>query len=291
MKAKSIRKILGIALALALGASALRAEVDEVLPLHIAAAGFAKSDTKGKLSAGPLIDYLQAGLGRPVRMISYPGYNDVLVTLGGGGIDLAILPPIVNLHATEAGLSRPLAYGIYPTGTYTYRAYVLARKDDPKIKDVKDLKGQKIAFVDMSSASGYVFPKLALQEAGVGPKDVVDVFAGNHPAALKALDSGQVAAAAVYELLFHPSNVDRKDLANYRILATTDPVAAEAVVATNTCKAADAEKVRDLLLSYHARRTEKKEWSEGRYIGFIPADPFVLAGVRRSYHRLIPDAH
>ena len=52
--------VLTALLALAAGA---HAEVEEVMPIRIGAAGFAKSDTKGKLSAGPLIDYLQAGLG------------------------------------------------------------------------------------------------------------------------------------------------------------------------------------------------------------------------------------
>lgn len=281
--------ILALLIGLTSSTSSLRSEVEEVKPIKIGLAGFAKSDAKGKLSARPLVDYLQAGLGRPVQIISYPGYSDVMVTLGNGGIELALLPPVVNLHATDAGLSKPLAYGIYATGTYTYRAYVVARKDDPKIKDIKDLKGQKVAFVDVNSASGYVWPKITMRDNGVEPKEVEDVFAGNHPAALKSLESGQVAAAAVYELLFHPSNVEPKNLANYRVLATTDPVAAEAVVATDRLKPADAAKVRDLLLSYHARRNEKKEWAEGRYIGFVPADPFVLAGVRRTYRRLIPE--
>lgn len=274
---------------LALLAGAACAEVEELLPIRIGFAGFSKSDAKGKLSARPVIDYLQAGLGRPVQIVSYPGYSDVMVTLGNGGLELALLPPVVNLHATDAGLSKPLAYGIYSTGTYTYRAHILARKDDPKIKTIKDLKGQKVAFVDVNSASGYVWPKITMRDQGLDPKDVEDVFAGNHPGALKALDAGQTAGAAVYELLFHPSNVDPKKLENYRVLATTDPVAAEAIVATDKLKAADAAKVRDLLLSYHARRNEKKEWADGRYIGFVPADPFVLAGVRRTYRRLIPE--
>lgn len=274
--------------ALGLFSGPAAAELEEVLPIRMAAAGYTKNDPKYKLSAGPLVDYLSRGLGKPVRLVSYPGYNDVLVTLGSGGIDLAILPPIVNLHATDAGLSRPLAYGIYPTGTYTYRAYILARKRG-KIASVKDLKGKKLGFVDINSASGYVFPKLALLDAGLEPKEVTDVFCGSHPGTLKALESGQVDAAAVYELLFHPADGGTRKVEDYRVLATTDPIPAEAIVAASRLSTADADKVRDLLLSFHARRSENPRWKEGRYIGFIPADPFVLAGVRRSYRRLVPE--
>lgn len=275
-------------LGLALAPLAVRAadSAAPLAPLKIAAAGNLKNDPKIMLSVGPLVDYLQAGLGRPVQLENFPGYDDVLGKLGAGGFDLAILPPVVNMHATEKKLSRPLAFGIYPSGRYTYVAYILARKGDPKIKTLSDLKGQKVGFVDASSASGFVYPKQALIAAGIRPKDVEDVFCGNHLEALKALESGKVAAAAVYELLFDPATGSGKKLADYDVLATTKPIPAEAIVAASHLAAATADSVQDLLFSFYARRSEKPAWQEGRFIGFIPPDPFVLTGVKQAFDQL-----
>jgi phosphonate transport system substrate-binding protein len=271
-------------------ACAAHAETEAPRPLTLAAAGYLKSDPRFKMSAQPLVEYLSEGLKRPVRLKLYPGYNDVLVQLGSGEIDLAILPPIVNLQAHDADLAKPLAYGVYPSGTYTYRAYLLARKADPKVQSVRDLTGRKIAFVDLYSASGYVYPKLLLSENGVDPKSVVDVFRGNHVAALQALDAGEVDAAAVYELLWQSKSAAVKPLSRYRVLATTDPIPAEAIAATPRLDPAIAAQVQKLLLSFYHRRNEKKAWRDGRYAGFIPADPFVLAGVRDAYRRLVPES-
>lgn len=272
-------KVLWLLLALAVTASAAE-------PLKIAAAGNLKNDPKIQLSVGPLVDYLKAGLGREVVLENFPGYEDVLGKLEKNEFELAILPPIVNMHATERKLSKPLGFGIYPTGRYTYVAYLLARKDDKTVQALSDLKGKKVGFVDASSASGYVYPRQALKEKSIGAKDVEEVFCGNHLEALKALEAGKVDAAAVYELLFDPATGSGKKLEDYQILATTKPIPAEAIAATPKLSAEDAAKITDLLLSFYARRTEKPGWQTGRFIGFTPPDPFILTGVKQAYDQL-----
>jgi phosphonate transport system substrate-binding protein len=271
-------------------APAASAPADGERPLKLGTAGRMKADPRFRLSAAPLAAYLSAELKRPVRLVMYPGYNDIVVPLASGDLDLAILPPLVHLHAHETLATRALAYGIYPTGRFTYRAHVLARLDDAAVRQPSDLKGLKVAFVDPLSASGYVYPKLALASRGLGAKEVEDVFCGSHLDALRALDAGQVAAAAVYELLFERADAAARKLSDYRVLVTTDPIPSEAVVAASRLDPATAASIQDLLLRFYARARTSAAYRSGRYIGFIPPDPSVLARLRADHARAVSES-
>jgi phosphonate transport system substrate-binding protein len=257
-------------------------------PLRIGAVGYIKADTRN--SVAPVLKYLEKGLARPIRLTMYRGYNDAIVEIAAGHLDLAILPPIVHLHVHDTLGTRPLGYGIYPTGQFSYKAVILARKDDKSVTSLKDLKGKPVGFVDLFSASGYVYPKLMLAEAGIDAKSVQDRFFGNHLDALKALDAGQVAAAATYELVFQEAKTPIKPMSEYTLLASSDPIPSEALVATKNLDPAVADKVKDLLLSFYARREEDPAYAGGLYLGFIPPDPSVLTGIRSAYHRVVPEA-
>jgi phosphonate transport system substrate-binding protein len=66
---------------------------------------------------------------------------------------------------------------------------------------VQDLKGKKFAFVDPTSASGYLYPTDYLYKQGITkPKEFFAdvVFAGAHDKVVGAVYSGQVDAGAVY---------------------------------------------------------------------------------------------
>ena len=61
-----------------------------------------------------------------------------------------------------------------------YFAEVFVRKDSD-IKSIADLKGKKIAFVDPSSASGYIYAGAMLKDAGIDlEKDIQYQFSGGH---------------------------------------------------------------------------------------------------------------
>lgn len=261
---------------------------DAERPLHIGAVGYVKSETRNSIA--PLLKYLERGLKRGIRLTMYTSYNDAIVQIAGGHLDLAILPPIVHLHVHDTLGTKALGYGVYHTGQFSYRAILLARKDDDSVKKLKDLKGKKVAFVDLFSASGYVYPKLMLADAGVNVKSVSDQFFGNHIDALKALDAGQVAAAATYELVFNEAKGKVKPLSDYKVLAESEPIPSEAVVAGQHLDQAIQDKVKDLLLSFYARRGEDPAYAGGQYSAFIPPDPSLLTNVRAAYHRAVPEA-
>jgi len=71
-------------------------------------------------------------------------------------------------------------------GTY-WTMYVVPR--DSEIQELADLEGKKWAYPDAGSTSGYLVPKVMLDEAGITPGEVLE--AGGHPQAVRAVYTGE----------------------------------------------------------------------------------------------------
>lgn len=80
-------------------------------------------------------------------------------------------------------------------GLATYQSQFLARADS-KIKNLKDLAGKKMAFVDPASTSGYLLPMKTLKDRHIEPKQTV--FAMKHDSVVSMIYQRQVDAGATY---------------------------------------------------------------------------------------------
>ncbi|MBC8144535.1 MAG: phosphonate ABC transporter ATP-binding protein, partial [bacterium] len=67
-------------------------------------------------------------------------------------------------------------------------------------RTLADLKGKTVAWVDPTSASGHLFPKAALIEAGIDPEKhfAQQTFAGGHDAVILSVINGTIASGATY---------------------------------------------------------------------------------------------
>lgn len=79
-------------------------------------------------------------------------------------------------------------------GSTKYRSQILAKKG--RFKNVKELDGKKIAFVDPASMSGYILPFRFLKESGVKAGETV--FAMKHDNVVSMIYQGQVDAGATF---------------------------------------------------------------------------------------------
>lgn len=89
-------------------------------------------------------------------------------------------------------------------GSSTYQSQIIT-KADSKIKKVEDLAGKKMAFVEPSSASGYLLPLKTLKDKNIEPKETV--FAGKHDNVVSMVYQGQVDAGATF---YSPPSKDDK---------------------------------------------------------------------------------
>jgi len=142
-------------------------------------------------------------------------YSAVLRALGSGNAEIAETGPFaaalgVKGDQCEIALQRK-AYG-----TWDYYS-VIVTKPDSGIESLSDLKGKKIAFADMTSASGSLYPLYMLKQAGLSigqaPRSDegadFDATWSNHAAAFESMMNGQADAAGVGRFIAYNPEDDK----------------------------------------------------------------------------------
>ncbi len=123
-----------------------------------------------------------------------PSFIAVVEAFGTGRADVAAINTYGYVLAHEKyGAQARLVTVRY--GEATYKAQFLSRADGP-IKEIKDLEGKKMAFVDPSSVSGFLLPMRDLKDRGIKIKD--HVFAMRHDSVVTMIYQRQVDAGATF---------------------------------------------------------------------------------------------
>jgi phosphonate transport system substrate-binding protein len=155
-------------------------------------------------SSKQVLDDLQAKIGMPVVPFVATDYNGIIEALRSGKLDVAYLGPFSYVLATSVADVEAFSVAVTKkTGQSAYKSVILARKDSA-IHTLADLKGHTFAFVDPSSASGHLFPKAGLEQAGFVPDTLFKrvIFSGSHDASILAVENKKVDAAAVADRIF-----------------------------------------------------------------------------------------
>lgn len=97
----------------------------------------------------PLIDYLGATLGRPVRLQLSASLSQASDDLAAGRVHLAYLTPIAYVKARAQGNARLIVKTI-TKGAGHFRLMIVVRQDSP-IRGVEDLVGKDFAFGDKAA--------------------------------------------------------------------------------------------------------------------------------------------
>jgi phosphonate transport system substrate-binding protein len=100
-------------------------------------------------------------------------------------------------------------------GSEDYQAQIIARADGP-IKKLSDINGRKFAYVDPSSASGYLLPAKMFVDNNVKPKETM--FAQKHDNVVTMIYQKQVDAGATF---YSPPSEDGKKIEDARRLVKT----------------------------------------------------------------------
>ncbi|MDQ0083071.1 phosphonate transport system substrate-binding protein [Variovorax boronicumulans] len=150
-------------------------------------------------SSRQVLDSLQQQLGMPVKPFVATDYNGVIEALRSKKLDVAYLGPFSYVLANQIADVEAFAVAVTKkTGQSSYKSVIIARKESGLAKTA-DLKGRTFAFVDPTSASGHLFPKAGLLQAGYDPETFFSrvIFSGSHDASILAVGNKKVDAAAV----------------------------------------------------------------------------------------------
>lgn len=213
---KKIKKVLLSLLAIlglitVTAASSVHADGDYT-PKHLTVE-FVPSSNAQKMSARvkPLAKLLEQQLHIPVTVTVSTNYNTIVEAMGSKKVDVGFLPPDayvqahkqygvkVLLQAQRFGYKEPDDQQTNQLVNY-YRAQIVVRKGSG-IKNLKDLKGKKIAVQDMTSSSGWVFPVACMEEHGINiNKDHIQtVQVKGYDQAVMSVYNGNTDAAFIFQ--------------------------------------------------------------------------------------------
>lgn len=220
------------------------------------------------------LEHLTKTLGvRQTRLQTALDYSSIMSLLEKGDIDIGWLGTMSSIEARENPniklLVKPVRFG-----TTSYRGIIITRQDSG-IRTLNDLKGKRFAWVEKESASGYIFPKALLLEAGINPEtDFSEVaYLGKHDSVVLNVLLGRYDAGACYDDA-RTTLRDKSKMDELTILASTPDISNEPIVVRSNLPQDLIEKIRQALLELDINSYPGKEVLETLtdVQGFVPAN-------------------
>ncbi|MFO0572083.1 MAG: PhnD/SsuA/transferrin family substrate-binding protein [Polyangiaceae bacterium] len=172
-----------------------------------------QAPTKGTLAFGVVTNdparrsWLKSAcevLSRKVGAVVYPqvarSYPDLSAAISGGTVDLAWTPPLVAANLMGIRAVTVVAVSRRDNAAQ-YRSIVFVRRDSG-IGRAEDLRDKHVAWVDRTSASGYVVPCIWLRDHALDPETLFarQSFLGTHGAVARAVLGREADAGATFAL-------------------------------------------------------------------------------------------
>ncbi|XGC81558.1 phosphate/phosphite/phosphonate ABC transporter substrate-binding protein [Bdellovibrio bacteriovorus] len=170
---------------------------------------------------------LQTRLNIPVNIYISKNYSGLIEAMKNKKVDYAFFSSATYVLAEEQAKAKVL---LKKSWHEPYYWSVVITPKHSGIKNLKQLKGKRMAFVDDKSSSGYLYPWAEFKKLGIGEKDFKEmVFTGNHQASIQFLEAKKVDAAAVFsddekgeQGAWVKFGTDKK--AKYRIIWQSPPI-------------------------------------------------------------------
>ena len=146
----------------------------------------------------PFIAYLSKQLGVPVKLHIANDYAAVIEGQRAGNIQIAHYGPASYATAYMTGVKlEPFVTNRNETGSVGYYSVIYVKADSP-YREIGDLKGKTIGYVDPNSTSGYNAPRFFLHQAGIDSDSFFgkSIITGSHENGVIALDRAAVDCAA-----------------------------------------------------------------------------------------------
>ena len=141
---------------------------------------------------------VQDELGIPVKVFIPKNYQSLVQAMKDKKVDFAFFTALTYVHAEREAGAKVLLRKVWEQRDYYFSALVVPQKSN--IKNVDDIKGKKIAYVDENSTSGFLYPSVALRDKGLDPKSSFSnvIYSGNHKNTVLDLENGKADVAAMF---------------------------------------------------------------------------------------------
>jgi phosphonate transport system substrate-binding protein len=222
---------------------------------------------------------IEKALARPVRPLVLPSYSALKEKVEAGQAQVIWAPPRVAIDLEDAGLVSIDVCCTRGGGAVAYHA-ALFTQHASRIEKLADLAGCTAAWVDASSAAGYLVPRRRLADEGLDPEKLFgrESFLGTHARVAVAVLAGEADVGATYVSLDaktgRPLSAGWLDagagINGAFILATAGPIPTDAIVFSSRLAAEEKAAAVKQVIALSAAEPEVV----GRLFG---ADGFALA--------------
>jgi len=219
-------------------------------------------------------------VGRPVVGVLAPSYAALAAGLERDQIQYAWMSPALVVLTEEQIKLQTLLVAVRNERTdYCSALFVDGRS---RFDTLVELEGETVAWVDPSSAAGYLCPRIQLAAAGIDPATFFgqELFLGSHDQVVRAVFEGRAAVGATYAE--HPATVDGPILRSgfrdvdpdhpVRVLAWSPPIPHDVIAGHGLIAMAEQRIFSNAILTLAAR-------AEGRALLYnvFHAERFAIA--------------
>jgi phosphonate transport system substrate-binding protein len=156
-----------------------------------------ETNTTARTGFSTFETYICSKLGISAKVFNATDYNGVAQAMDAGQIDIALVGPsnYAQMWLQSKGGVEPILTNIEVDGSKGYFSVLYVKTTSPA-KILNDLKGKIIAYADVNSTSGYLFPRHAMRARGIDPDKFFGktIFAGGHEQGVIAVTGGQADA-------------------------------------------------------------------------------------------------
>ncbi|MDP1758770.1 MAG: phosphate/phosphite/phosphonate ABC transporter substrate-binding protein [Thermodesulfovibrionales bacterium] len=210
--------------------------------------------------------------GIKIKFTILPRYGNIIDRFKADKMDGAFFGSFTGAMAIETLGVEPIARPVNLDGTSTYKGYIFVRKDSG-IKNIADMKGKKLVFVEMATTAGYVFPMSYFKKHGISIdayfKD--HYFAGSHDAAINAVLEGKADIGCAKNSMFDKmvrSDPGTRD--KLLIIAESPEVPSNGLCVRKNLNADVKKQLRDIFLYMDKDAQGKEVLKKIEAIGFVP---------------------
>lgn len=148
---------------------------------------------------GPLVAHIENELNVKIEPFVALDYGGVVEALRAGHLDIAMLTPFVTVLGRLEADTYPIATIVPPSQS------IFITYEGSGIESFEDLQGESFAFVDSSSATGYLLPAYMLKSRGFDPDSYFGrvVYAGGQDAVALAVQNKTMPAGAMATIVYN----------------------------------------------------------------------------------------
>lgn len=199
----------------------------------------------------PVLERIFHSIGMKVKVMIVKDYESLGRNIKDGLLDGGWFSPMAYTTACEIADITPVATPKVNGKDY-YNGYIITRTDSG-INDIADLGGKRFGYVDKGSASGYLYARYSIQQAGFDPEKFLGevTFAGSHDQVINGVLNGDYVAGATYNEAYEKAEKSGVDMSKIKIISKTGNIQKDAIAFNNKMDPELLEKIRGAFVNFN----------------------------------------